>query len=166
MRASVTMCLTRIKLNTWHKELQKTIIISISRHSKILKISLAFFDPLCEKPKKLVTSFCTARGHLAAIFILEHTDSFAMFHREGLDSSKTAFIDRVQNGKQVSQFCLDHSRARNGGVIWKQLKQTCRTKQRKEKSKVSGYKSQSKQRSVAGRRLLLRTLYKLQRESV
>ena len=24
------------------------------------------------------------------------------------------FIDQVQNHKQVSQFCLDHSRARNG----------------------------------------------------
>ena len=70
-----------------------------------------------------------------------------MFHRERLDSSKMAFIDRVQNRKQVSRFCLDHSRARNGREIQKQLKQTCRTKQRKEKRlkhKVSGYKSQSK----------------------
>ena len=49
-----------------------------------------------------------------------------MFHREG-------FINRVQNGKQVSRFCLDHSHARNGRVIQKQLKQTCRTKQRNEK---------------------------------
>ena len=86
-----------------------------------------------------------------------------MFHRERLDSSKMAFIDRVQNRKQVSRFCLDHSRARNGREIRKQIKQTCRTKQRKEKRlkhKVSGYKSQSKQRSIAGCRLLLRTLYR------
>ena len=86
-----------------------------------------------------------------------------MFHRERLDSSKMAFIDRVQNRKQVSRFCLDHSRARNGREIRKQIKQTCKTKQRKEKRlkhKVSGYKSQSKQRPIAGCRLLLRTLYR------
>ena len=67
-----------------------------------------------------------------------------MFHRERLDSSKMAFIDRVQNRKQVSRFCLDHSRARNGRGIRKQLKQTGRTKQRKEKRlkhKVSGDQS-------------------------
>ena len=56
-----------------------------------------------------------------------------MFHRERLDSSKMAFIGRVQNRKQVSWFCLDHSCARNRIEIRKQLKQTCRTKQRKEK---------------------------------
>ena len=33
-----------------------------------------------------------------------------MFHREGLDLK--VFIDRVQNGKQVSRFCLDPSWAR------------------------------------------------------
>ena len=91
-----------------------------------------------------------------------------MFHRERLDSSKMAFIDRVQNRKQVSRFCLDHSRARNGREIRKQLKQTCRTKQRKEKRlkhKVSGYKSQSKRRSIAGCRLLLRTLHPFQLSS-
>ena len=84
-----------------------------------------------------------------------------LFHRKGLDTSKMLFIDRVQNGKHVSRFCLDHSRARNAGVIRKQFKQTCRTKQRNEKwlkHKVSGYKSQSKRRSIAGCRLLLRTL--------
>ena len=85
-----------------------------------------------------------------------------MFHRERLDSSKMAFIGRVRNRKQVSWFCLDHSCARNRIEIRKQLKQTCRTKQRKEKRlkhKVSGYKSQSKRCSIAGCRLLLRTLY-------
>ena len=83
-----------------------------------------------------------------------------MFHCECLDSSKMAFIYQVQNCKQVSQFCLDHSCARNGRESWKQLKQTCRTKQRKKglKHKVSGYKSQSKRQSIAGCRLLLRTL--------
>ena len=84
-----------------------------------------------------------------------------MFLCECLDSSKMAFIDWVQNCKQIFQFCLDHSHARNGREIQKQLKQTCRTKQRKEKRlkhKVSGYKSQSKRRSIAGCRLLLRTL--------
>ena len=55
-----------------------------------------------------------------------------MFHRERLDSSKMVFIDRVQNRKQVSRFCLDHSRARNGREIQKQLKQTCRTKKGKK----------------------------------
>ena len=67
----------RIKNLSWHlhcMELKKTI--SVSKHSKILKISLAFFDPLCEKPKKLVDSFCTLWRRLAAIFILEHTDLF------------------------------------------------------------------------------------------
>ena len=68
-----------------------------------------------------------------------------MFHCECLQ-----VIDRVQNSKQVSRFCLDHSCARNrrnGRVIRKLLKQTCSTKQRKEKRlehKVSGYTSQSK----------------------
>ena len=84
-----------------------------------------------------------------------------MFHRERLDSSKMAFIDRVQNRKQVSRFCLDHSRARNGREIRKQIKQICRTKQRKEKRlkhKVSGYKSQSKQRSIAGCRRRLQNM--------
>ena len=84
-----------------------------------------------------------------------------LFQRKGLDTSKMVFIVRAQNGKQFSRFCLDHSRARNGRVIRKQLKQTCRTKQRNEKwlkHKVSGYKSQSKRRSIAGCRLLLRTL--------
>ena len=85
-----------------------------------------------------------------------------MFYRERLDSSKMAFINWVQNCKQVSRFCLDQSHARNGREIWKQLKQTCRTKQRKEKQlkhKVSGYKSQSKWWSITGCCLLLRTLY-------
>ena len=84
-----------------------------------------------------------------------------MFYREGLDSGKMTFIDLVQNGKQVSQFCLDHSRVGNERVIWKQLKQTCKTKQRNEKRlkhKVRGYNSQSKRRSIAGCLLLLRTL--------
>ena len=79
-----------------------------------------------------------------------------------------AFIDRVQNRKQVSRFCLDHSLARNEREIRKQLKQTCRTKQRKEKRlkhKVSGYKSQSKRRSIAGCRPLLRTLHSFQLSS-
>ena len=58
-----------------------------------------------------------------------------MFHCECLDSSKMAFIYQVQNCKQVSQFCLDHSCARNGRESWKQLKQTCRTKQRKKRLK-------------------------------
>ena len=51
---------------------------------------------------------------------------FIMFHRDGLDSRKMAIIDRVQNGKQVSRFSLDHSCARNERVIR-------RKKQRKEK---------------------------------
>ena len=44
-----------------------------------------------------------------------------MFHRESLDSRKLACIDRVQNGEQVSRFCLDHSRARNERVIQKKI---------------------------------------------
>ena len=106
-------------------ELKKNILIS--RHSKILNMPLAFFDLLWEKPKKLVSSFCTAwmLGHHFGTYGL-----VTMSHHEGLDSRKMAFMDRVQNGKQVSWFCLDHSRARNGRVIRKQLKQTCKTKKR------------------------------------
>ena len=77
-----------------------------------------------------------------------------------VDSVIQPLNNRDQNGKQVSRFCLDHSRVRNGRVIRK-LKQTSRTKQRKEKRlkhKVSGYKSQSRWQSVAMCHLLLRTL--------
>ena len=77
-------------------------------------------------------------------------------------SSQGIHRSSPHHGKQVSRFCLDHSRARNRREIQKQLKQTCRTKHRKEKRlkhKVSGYKSQSKRPSIAGCRLLLRTLH-------
>ena len=74
-----------------------------------------------------------------------------------------AFIDRVQNRKQVSRFCLDHSRARKEEKFGNNS-----SKQRKEKRlkhKVSGYKSQSKRRSIAGCRPLLRTLHSFQLSS-
>ena len=75
-----------------------------------------------------------------------------MFHCEGLYSSKMALsID--QNGKQVFRFCLDHSHARNGRVIRKQLKQTFSTKQRNETRL-----KQSKRQLIARCCLLLRTL--------
>ena len=82
-----------------------------------------------------------------------------MFHCERVDSNG---VHRSSPELyKISQFCLDHSHARDRREIRKQLKQTCRTKQRKEKRlkhKVSGYKSQSKRRSIAGCHLLLRTL--------
>ena len=101
----------------------------------------------------IVSSFCTAWRRLAAI--LEHTD---------LLQCSTVKAWSLVKWRSLIRFCLDHSRARNERAIRKQLKQTCRrTKQSKEKRlkhKVSGYKSLSKRRSIAGCRLLLRTLAK------
>ena len=70
------------------------------------------------------------------------------FHHEGLHSSKMALSIE---SRMVSKF---------PGFVWITVKQTCRTKQRNEidLNKVSAYKSQSKGRSIAGCRLLLRTL--------
>ena len=99
----------------------------------------------------VVSSFCTAWRRLAAI--LQHTD---------LLQCSTVKAWSLVKWRSLIRFCLDHSRARNKRAIRKQLKQTCRrTKQSKEKRlkhKVSGYKSLSKRRSIAGCRLLLRTL--------
>ena len=118
-----------------------------------------FLRSILREAEETIKFFLHCVGTLGPHF--ETYGLVTMSHHEGLDSSKMAFIDLVQNVKQVSQFCLDHSHVRNGRVIWKQLKQTWKTKQRNEKRlkhKLSGYKFQSKRRSIAGCRLLLRTL--------
>ena len=75
-----------------------------------------------------------------------------MFHFEGRTQEK-CFHWPVQNGKQLSRLCLDHSWARNEIVIRKRklCKLAKETKQRKEKQLkygVSGCKSQRKRRSI------------------
>ena len=104
-------------------------------------------------------------GRLAAI--LEHTDSLPYFTVNAWTQVKRRSSIESRTVSKFPGFFGSQS-CKKGREIRKQLKQTCKTKQRKEKRlkhKVSGYKSQSKRRSIAGCRPLLRSLHSFQLSS-
>ena len=99
--------------SSWHcsfKELKKKNYFNIKAHYNF-KLTLSFFRFALREAKGTGKFILHRVGTLGPHF--GTYGLVTMFYREGLDSSNMAFIDRVQNGKQVSRFCLDHSHTRN-----------------------------------------------------